>query len=148
MELSPGHGRRRWAAGARRRGRAQRGAIAVWTAVGLPAFIVAIGIGVDLSGHTRATQEARAVAAEAARSGGQQLSLTSGSLAPVQVDGHRAAEQFARDAGFDADVRIDAAGITVTVRGEYATSFLGIMGIWDLDVEASATAGITARTGS
>ena len=36
----------------------ERGAITVWTAVVLIGFIVIIGIGVDFSGHARATQEA------------------------------------------------------------------------------------------
>ena len=48
------------------RGRGERGAITVWTAVVLIAFVLIVGIGVDFAGHTRATQEARSIAAEAA----------------------------------------------------------------------------------
>ena len=60
----------------------ERGAITVWTAVVLIGFIVIIGIGVDFSGHARATQEARGIAAEAARAGQQHLGLTDGRLSP------------------------------------------------------------------
>ena len=45
----------------------------MWTAVALIGFIVIIGIGVDFTCHTKATQEARSIAAEAARAGHQHL---------------------------------------------------------------------------
>ena len=40
--------------------RDERGvSLSVWTAVAMPAFIVAVGLGVDFSGHAAAEQEAR-----------------------------------------------------------------------------------------
>ncbi|NLE97019.1 MAG: hypothetical protein GX596_03385 [Propionibacterium sp.] len=130
----------------KRRSRLERGAIAVWTAVALPAFIIVIGLGVDYSGHTRATQEARAVAAEAARTGGQQISLATGRAAPALTSGRIAAERFAERSGYASTTTVDARAITVTVHGQYDTSFLGIIGVWSLDVEASATASVESVT--
>ncbi len=123
------------------RGR-ERGAIAVWTAVGLLGFLLATGIGVDFSGHARATQEARAVAAEAARAGGQRITLTGGRAAPAQQAAASAAERFAARSGFHATATVRGTSISVTVRGSYETSFLGVIGIWDLDVHASSTANV------
>ena len=41
--------------------RDERGlAISVWASVSLPAFIIAVGLGVDFAGHATAEQEARA----------------------------------------------------------------------------------------
>lgn len=130
----------------RLRKRIERGAIAVWTAVALPAFIVAIGLGVDFSGHTRATQEARAVAAEAARTGGQQVSLGSGRAAPVLAAGRAAAERYAERAGYTGTATVGSTRIDVTVRTQYETFFLGIIGIWSLDVEGSASASVESVT--
>ena len=49
--------------------------VSVWVSVALVAFIVIIGIGVDFAGHAGASQDASAVADEAARAGGQHLDL-------------------------------------------------------------------------
>ena len=114
----------------------------MWTAVGLLGFLLAVGIGVDFSGHTRATQEARAVAAEAARAGGQRITLAGGRAAPAHRAAVSAAERFAERSGFDATATVSGTTIGVTVRGSYETSFLGVIGIWDLDVNASATASV------
>ncbi|SDL80949.1 pilus assembly protein TadG-related protein, partial [Tessaracoccus oleiagri] len=89
----------------------ERGAIAVWTAVGLLGFLLAIGIGVDFSGHARATQEARAVAAEAARAGGQRITLTGGRAAPAQQAAASAAERFAARSGFHATATVNGTRI-------------------------------------
>ncbi len=114
----------------------------MWTAVGLLGFMLAVGIGVDFSGHTRATQEARAVAAEAARAGGQRITLAGDRAAPAHRAAVSAAERFAERSGFDATATVSGTTIGVTVRGTYETSFLGVIGIWDLDVNASATASV------
>ena len=57
--------------------RDERGvSLSVWTAVAMPAFIVAVGLGVDFSGHAAAEQEARAIAGQAARAATHEVVLT------------------------------------------------------------------------
>lgn len=129
------------------RRRDERGAIAVWASVALLAFMVVIGLGVDFAGHTRAQQEARAVAAEAARAGGQQLTLAEGRVTPVAASAPRAAERYAQDAGYSGSATVSGTSIRVTVSGTYPTSFLGVIGIREIAVEASATAEVTPTLG-
>ena len=51
----------------------ERGSISIWLATTGFAMIVLVGLAVDLGGQVHAQQHARAVAAQAARTGGQQL---------------------------------------------------------------------------
>lgn len=126
----------------RRGTRDERGAMAVWTAVALLGFMIVVGLGVDFTGHTRATQEARAVAAQAARAGGQAVEVTEGDASVVPVGAHQEAVRFAERAGYRASSRADGSTLRVDVAGSYETSFLGLIGIWSIDVRASATADV------
>ena len=118
----------------------ERGAITVWTAVVLIGFIVIIGIGVDFSGHARATQEARGIAAEAARAGQQHLKLTSGNLKPSPDIAKQAAEKYVAASRFRGTAQmIGDTVIEVKVTGEYTCMFLNIIGIRTLPVRAEGT---------
>ncbi len=121
----------------------ERGAITVWVTAALLGFIVAIGLGVDFAGHARATQEARGVAAEAARAGGQHLSLHGGQLLPDQATAMRAAQNYVAASDFTGEARIQGDVIEVRVTGEYRCLFLGVIGIQTLKVEAVGTADVT-----
>lgn len=119
----------------------ERGSLSVWAAVSLVGFIVLVGMGVDLAGHAGAEQRARAVAAEAARTGAQRVVMGSeGRLVP---DGRRAveaAEAYASAAGYAATARLAGDVMQVDARGVHPTLFLGIIGIDELRVSGSATA--------
>jgi hypothetical protein len=118
----------------------ERGAITVWTAVVLIGFIVIIGIGVDFSGHARATQEARGIAAEAARAGNQHLGLTDGRLSPEPDVAKKAAENYVAASRFRGTAQmIGGTVIEVKVTGEYTCMFLNIIGIRTLPVRAEGT---------
>lgn len=116
-------------------------ALSVWVAVALPAFIVAVGLGVDFAGHAAAEQEARAIAAQAARSATHAVVLT-GSGAQLDAGAaRRAGRGFAEAAGLSAEVNLTPQlGAEVRVRGSYSTVFLGLIGISSIDVEATGVA--------
>ena len=118
----------------------ERGAITVWTAVVLIGFIVIIGIGVDFSGHARATQEARGIAAEAARAGNQPLRMIDGRLSPEPDVAKKAAENYVAASRFRGTAQmIGGTVIEVKVTGEYTCMFLNIIGIRTLPVRAEGT---------
>lgn len=107
----------------------------------MPAFIIAVGIGVDFSGHAAAEQEAREVAAQAARAAANEVVLTQEGPKLDVAAGKRAARSFADAAGYSADVHLtDATGARVSVRGTYETSFLGIIGIHTMNVQGDGIA--------
>ena len=118
----------------------ERGAITVWTAVVLIGFIVIIGIGVDFSGHARATQEARGIAAEAARAGNQHLRMIDGRLSPEPVVAKKAAENYVAASRFHGTARMIGSNIVeVEVTGGYTCVFLNVIGITTLPVRAKGT---------
>lgn len=118
----------------------ERGVITVWTAVVLIGFIVIIGIGVDFSGHARATQEARGIAAEAARAGNQHLGLTDGRLSPEPDVAKKAAENYVAASRFHGTARMIGSNIVeVEVTGGYTCVFLNVIGITTLPVRAKGT---------
>lgn len=123
----------------RRRG--QRGQVlSVWVAAAMPAFILAVGLGVDLSGHTVAEQAAREVAAQAARTGAQQVVLTSDGASLDRTAARRTAATQAESVGYSATVAVAGNEVTVEVRGSYTTVLLGLIGVHELTVEGSGSA--------
>lgn len=124
------------------RRRDERGlSLSVWAAVAMPAFIVTIGLGVDFAGHAAAEQEAREVAAQAARAATHQLVLTQEGPTLDVGAGRSAAQRFAEASGYTADVHLtEQTGAWVTVRGAYRTTFLGMIGIHSMAVEGEGSA--------
>lgn len=122
--------------------RDERGlSLSVWTAVAMPAFIIAVGLGVDFSGHTTAQQEARAVAAQAARAATHEVTLTAAGPRLDVAAARRAGRAFAAEAGYAAEVVIEGGTrARVTVTGSYPTLFLGLIGVNSIAFEASGTA--------
>ena len=122
------------------RGRGERGAITVWTAVALIGFIMIVGIGVDFAGQVKATQEARGVAAEAARAGNQHLGLADGRLKPEPDVAKKAAENYVAASRFRGTARVIGNDVVdVEVTGEYTCVFLNVIGITTLPVRAEGT---------
>lgn len=121
--------------------RDERGmSISVWAAVGVPAFVLALGIGVDFSGQVSAEAEARAVAGEAARAGAQAAQVGHGGLSLAGRLARRAAESHASASGYAGTVIVNPDGVEVTIRGSYQTRFLGFIGVHSLRYEATERA--------
>ena len=119
----------------------ERGAIAVWASVAFFAFMIAIGIGVDFSGHARAEQELRTVAREAARTGAQEASVV---IDDAKLDPTRAAaaaKRYVHAAGYEGTATV-AGGTTVKVRlrDTYSCKFLSIIGIHTLPTKGTGQA--------
>lgn len=116
-----------------------RGAVAVWTAVGLPVFVIAMGIGVDFAGHAAARQEAQAVASEAARAAGQQVDLTGPRARVDAPQAIRAAHDYLAGSPFTGSASVSGDVVTVDVTGSYECQFLSIIGINAIGVSGIAS---------
>lgn len=135
-----------WLYGTRRRD--ERGMVAVWVSVSLVAFIMVIGIGVDFAGHAAASQDARAVAAEAARAGGQHLTLDSGQARPDVHAAITAANTYVASSSWTSSAKVTGGdSITVTATGRYETKFISIIGISSLRVSGTGTAAVKSVLG-
>lgn len=122
----------------------ERGSISLWAALAALCMIVIVGIAVDFGGQAVAEQQARSVAFEAARTGGQQVNLDQlvrGQQA--QTDPYKAAaaaNAYLADAGVVGSVTVNSATVTVTITSSYQCSFLSIIGINSLPVTGTASA--------
>ena len=125
--------------------RDERGSLAVWTAMVMPAFVLCVGLGVDFAGHAAAQQEARALANEAARAGGQYLQVADGRARPDKFRAERAARDFVAASAFSGTALVSSDGtITVTVEGAFSTQFLGMIGINTLPLNATGAARVVS----
>lgn len=122
----------------------ERGSISLWAALAALCMIVIVGIAVDFGGQAVAEQQARSVAFEAARTGGQQVNLDQlvrGGQA--QTDPYKAASAanaYLADAGVVGSVTVNSDTVTVTITSSYQCSFLSIIGINSLPVTGTASA--------
>lgn len=126
----------------------ERGAVTVYVILMATTVLVVMGVAVDVSGHVHAMQDARAVAREAARAGGQELQI------PTAVRGQDATADPAAAASA-ANTYLAAAGVAgtasttgpdsihVIVTTTYQTRFLGIVGITSTAATGQAGARIT-----
>lgn len=132
--------------------RDERGAITVWLALSSFAMIFLVGLAVDLGGQVHAQQRSHDLAAQAARSGGEEVQAADaiqGLSATVDIAAARAAAQRYLDAaGLAGTVTVTGGDtITVTVHDSYQTKFLGLIGIGHLDVTSTATAHLIRTLG-
>jgi Flp pilus assembly protein TadG len=124
--------------------RRERGSATIWLALASFVMIVLVGVAVDLSGQVYAQQHARDVAAQAARTAGQQIDAARGVRGVgAQTDTTQAiaaAKAYIAAAGMSGDATITGGGttITVTVADTYETKFLSIIGLQSLRVTGSA----------
>jgi Flp pilus assembly protein TadG len=124
--------------------RRERGSVTIWLALASFVMIVLVGVAVDLSGQVYAQQHARDVAAQAARTAGQQIDAARGVRGVgAQTDTTQAiaaAKAYIAAAGMSGDATITGGGttITVTVADTYETKFLSIIGLQSLRVTGSA----------
>jgi len=122
----------------------ERGSISLWAALAALCMIVIVGIAVDFGGQAVAEQQARSVAFEAARTGGQQVNLDQlvrGGQA--QTDPYKAAaaaNAYLADAGVVGSVTVNSDTVTVTITSSYQCSFQRVIGIDSLPVTGTASA--------
>lgn len=132
----------------RLRAGAERGSVGVFVIVIATSFLIMVGLAVDVAGHIHAMQEARAVAREAARVGGQQVQMATGVRGRGAVadpgKAATAAEAYLYQAGVPGSASVSGpASISVTVTSTYPTKFLSIVGVGTLSATGTAEARIT-----
>lgn len=131
--------------------RHEQGSISLWLATSAFAMLVLVGLAVDLGGTVHAQQHARAVAAQAARTGGQQLDPSAavrGDAARTDTAAaRRAATAFLRASGATGTVSVTATTVTVQAHESYDTAVLSLIGITTLPVSGQAEARITRSLG-
>ena len=133
-------------------GRDEHGSISLWMVTSSFVMMVLVGLAVDLGGQVHTQQRARDLAAQAARTGGQQVQAApaiEGRYLNVDVSAARsAAEAYLSTAGIDGTVSINGGDtITVDVTDTYEPRFLGLLGITHLDVTGTATARLVRSLG-
>ncbi|USQ77788.1 pilus assembly protein TadG-related protein [Ornithinimicrobium cryptoxanthini] len=125
-----------------------RGSVSVFVIVIATAFLIMTGLAVDVSGQIHAMQEARSLARQAARAGGQELNLPTGvrGRAAVADPGAAAAaaQNYLAHAGANGSASVTSpTSITVVVTTAYPTKFLSIIGVGSLSASGTADARIT-----
>ena len=128
--------------------RAERGSVSIWLVTSGFAMTVLVGLAVDLGGQVHAQQRARDLAAQAARTGGQQLqpgpAMRGETAAADTARAVKAARTYLAAAHVTGTVEVSGGDtVSVTTTDTYATTFLGIIGINTLTVTGNAHARIT-----
>lgn len=124
--------------------RAERGSVTIWLALASFVMIVLVGVAVDLSGQVYAQQHARDIAAQAARTAGQQIDPVQGvrgvGARTNAVQAIAAARSYIAAAGMSGDATVTGGGTTITVSVvvTYETKFLSIIGLRTMRVTGSA----------
>ncbi|MFC9033648.1 pilus assembly protein TadG-related protein [Streptomyces arboris] len=130
----------------RRRHTADRGSVTLFWLIAGVAIIGMLGLLVDGGGILRAKATADDIAAEAARTAGQQLDLSQaipGTALVVDPDAaQQAAEAFLAQAGAEGSVTVSGDGthITVTVTDTYDAVLTSVVGYTDIPVSGRSTA--------
>ncbi len=132
--------------------RDERGAISIWMVTASFVMMVLVGLAVDLGGQVHARQRADNVAAEAARTGAQQVQAApaiEGRYVSIDtVAARNAAQQYLSAAGVAGTVKITGGDtIVVDVTDTYTPKFLSFIGIGDLTVTADASARLIRSIG-
>jgi len=121
-----------------------KGSVTIWLALASVVMIVLVGVAVDLSGQVYAQQHARDIAAQAARTAGQQIDASLGvrgiGAQTNTAQAIAAAKSYIAAAGMEGDASITGGGTTITVSvvDTYETKFLSIIGLTSLRVTGSA----------
>jgi Flp pilus assembly protein TadG len=136
----------------KRRTRDERGSISIWMVTASFMMVLLVGLAVDLGGQVHAKQRAHDIAAEAARTGGEQVQAVpaiEGRYVNVDIAAARtAAHQYLAAAGVSGTVHVTGGDtITVDVTDTYTPKFLGVIGIDHLTVTAGASARLIRSLG-
>ena len=122
-----------------------RGSVSIFMASAAFVMIVLVGLAVDLGGQVAAQQRARDVAAQAARSGGEQVlggPAVNGQGAQIdRAAAASAARSYLSAAGVSGTASIQGNDtLVVTTSANYQTKFLSIIGIGSLHVTGHSSA--------
>ena len=118
--------------------------MSVWIITTAVTMMLCVGLAVDLSGHVHAKQRAQAIAAEAARAGGQQLQAAAavrGDAAVVDASAAIAAAKTYLAAVPDVTGTVTLASggrVEVATQSVYATKILSMIGVTALPVTGHA----------
>ncbi len=135
-----------------RRSRDERGSISVWFATAALAMIILVGMAVDLGGKVHTQQQARSAAAQAARTGAQEVqgstAVRGEDLCVDLTAAKTAAMDYLRAAGVKGTVRVvDGDTLIVTTTDTYTSKFLGIIGLDTMQVTGEASARLIRAEG-
>ncbi len=123
----------------------ERGSVTLWALSSAVAFLLIVGISVDLTGQIRAKQQAADIAAHAVRVAGQRVdpaTLMGGRPASTieAAAATTAAQHAIAEAGMTGTVTITGGvRITVTTTARYQPVFLSSLGFGALTVTGTAT---------
>ncbi|MBC7632163.1 Tad domain-containing protein [Aeromicrobium sp.] len=128
------------------------GSISLWLVTSSFVMMMLVGLAVDLGGQVHAQQRAHDVAAQAARTGGQQVqaapAIEGRYLALDTAASRRTAEGYLAEANVTGSVTITGGDtITVEVTDTYTPTFLSFIGIGDLTVTGEASARLIRSLG-
>lgn len=124
--------------------RDERGSATIWMVTAAFAMSILVGLAVDLGGQAHAQQRTHDLAAQAARTGAEEV------LAAPAIEGRyaaidtaaagRAARTYLAQAGVTGSVRVRGNLIHVHATDRYRTQFLSIIGISSVRVHGNAEA--------
>lgn len=124
--------------------RDERGSATIWMVTAAFAMSILVGLAVDLGGQAHAQQRAHDLAAQAARTGAEEV------LAAPAIEGRyahidtaaagRAAHSYLAQSGATGSVRVRGNRIHVRATDTYRTRFLSIIGISSVRVHGDAEA--------
>ncbi|TAN29636.1 pilus assembly protein [bacterium] len=135
-----------------RRQQDECGSISVWFATASLVMTILVGLTVDLGGKVNAQQQARSAAAQAARTGAQEVEGSTairGEDLRVDINAAKAAAQgYLNAAGVEGSVSV-VNGDTLIVRttDTYNSKFLGVIGLNSMSVTGEASARLVRAQG-
>ena len=126
------------------RARDERGSATIWMVTAAFAMSILVGLAVDLGGQAHAEQRTHDLAAQAARTGAEEV------LAAPAIEGRyahidtaaagRVAQSYLTRSGATGTVRVRGNRIHVQATDTYRTRFLSIIGITSVRVRGDAEA--------
>ncbi|MFD4323624.1 TadE family protein [Nocardioides sp. NPDC058538] len=129
----------------------EHGSATVWMATAAFAMTVLVGLAVDLGGQAHAQQRAHDLAAQAARTGAEEVlaaPAVQGRYAHIDASAAgRAARTYLHQAGATGTVRVRGNQIGVRVTDSYTTKFLTLIGISRVQVHGKADAELVRTLG-
>jgi Flp pilus assembly protein TadG len=131
--------------------RDERGSASVWMVTASFAMSVLVGLAVDLGGQVHAQQRAHDIAAQAARTGAEEVQAApaiEGRFAHIDAAAAgRAALGYLAQSDVKGTVRVRGDQINVRVTDTYQTVFLGLIGINRVRVHGDADAHVVRTLG-
>ena len=122
----------------------ERGSVTAWFATVSFALVVIVGLVLDGGAQLHAEERAFGIAAQAARTGGQQLDtaavVASQGFAVDPDQAVDAAHQYLAEVGVDGTVWVDGDQVHVVVNDSYTPVVLGMLGLGPFTIEATASA--------